>query len=56
MVNEIKEEVNFQCSICEREIPSFSDKMSAWEYEVIGLCQECLGRIFIVVYTPSEEI
>lgn len=54
MVNEIKDEVNFQCSICKRKIPSFSDKISAWEFEVLGICEVCIQSIFRV-YSPSFE-
>lgn len=48
------EEKDFQCSICERKIPSFSDKISAWEFEVLGICEVCISSIFTVVYSPSE--
>jgi len=53
MVEQVNE---FQCCICERDIHSFKDEIEKWEYEVIGLCQECLDCIFTVVYSPSEKI
>lgn len=34
------------CAICGRPATQFRDDLSAREYEVSGLCQECQGEIF----------
>ena len=52
MSNGIEESCN--CSICEKEIQKFQDELEKWEYETIGLCTDCIDRIF-KVYSPSFE-
>lgn len=36
----------YYCSMCQKELRGFKDKLSAQEFRLSGLCQECQDKIF----------
>lgn len=37
----------YACSSCQKEVKGFKDKLSASEFRITGMCQNCQDKLFI---------